>query len=174
MTQSIPQTLPEAQTLQCVIAWLEGGCDPKLAAKELRLLADRPLAVAAIPEGAWINLGVTLPEPLLSFDDWLNAPPSREVPEPSEAHAYRFEAYHRWERAVKELRALAVSQPPAGQQDRGEAQEVRAWESDDGRVISAAQKATALRDGGASASSVKGYTRALVSGGDAAAQGAVK
>lgn len=57
-----------------------------------------------------------LPEPLLKFDDWLNAPPSREVPEHEEAHAYRFQAYHRWEAAIKELRALgksAAPQPPA-------------------------------------------------------------
>ena len=47
MTNPTPQTLPAAQTLQCVIAWLEGGCDPKLAAKELRLLAAQPPAVAA-------------------------------------------------------------------------------------------------------------------------------
>lgn len=47
--------------------------------------------------------------------------------------------------------------------------DVRAWETDDGRVISANQKATALRDGGASASSVKPYSNPLV--GAHAAQG---
>jgi len=35
--QTTPE-LPLAQSLECVITWLEGGCDPKEAAKELRLL----------------------------------------------------------------------------------------------------------------------------------------
>lgn len=39
--------------------------------------------------------------------------------------------------------------------------EVAAWETEDGRVISARQKTTALRDGGASASSVAPYTTPL-------------
>ena len=53
-TPSTPQTLPEAKTLQYVISWLEGGCDPLLAAKELRALAAQPQAVAvpAAPEDA--------------------------------------------------------------------------------------------------------------------------
>jgi len=41
------------------------------------------------------------------------------------------------------------------------AEGVRAWETDDGRVISDAQKQQALRDGGASASSVRPYVHAL-------------
>ncbi|PRE27569.1 hypothetical protein C6P79_14715 [Burkholderia multivorans] len=41
------------------------------------------------------------------------------------------------------------------------AEGVRAWETDDGRVISDEQKQKALRDGGASASSVRPYAHAL-------------
>ena len=56
---------------------------------------------------------------------------------------------------------LAPAQSPSQPLVEAREPEIRAWESEDGRVISAAQKATALRDGGASASSVKGYTKAL-------------
>ncbi|MFA8336346.1 hypothetical protein [Burkholderia cenocepacia] len=42
-----------------------------------------------------------------------------------------------------------------------EAESVRAWATDDGRVISNEQKQQALRDGGASASSVRPYAQAL-------------
>lgn len=47
---------------------------------------------------------------------------------------------------------------------------VQAWRTDDGRVISAEQKATALRDGGASASSVAPFHIALVAAPTAPAQ----
>ncbi|WP_244122580.1 hypothetical protein [Burkholderia multivorans] len=43
----------------------------------------------------------------------------------------------------------------------GGAEGVRAWETDDGRVISNEQKQQAIRDGGASASSVRPYAHAL-------------
>lgn len=51
-----PQTtteLPLAQNLECVITWLEGGCDPKEAAKELRLLKER--VTAAPQEGVTVR-----------------------------------------------------------------------------------------------------------------------
>lgn len=47
--------------------------------------------------------------------------------------------------------------PSAAQQQAQSDREVRAWETEDGRVISARQKETALRNGGASASSVANY-----------------
>ncbi|MDR8105594.1 hypothetical protein KPB04_28060 [Burkholderia cenocepacia] len=53
------------------------------------------------------------------------------------------------------VRARAASANETG------AEGVRAWETDDGRVISDAQKQQALRDGGASASSVRPYAHAL-------------
>ncbi|UXU90380.1 hypothetical protein [Burkholderia sp. S-53] len=52
--------------------------------------------------------------------------------------------------------ASAVGQSPAPPED------VRAWESDDGRVITDVQKQQALRDGDACASSVRPYSIALV------------
>ncbi|MBU9360826.1 hypothetical protein KTE52_31380 [Burkholderia multivorans] len=53
-------------------------------------------------------------------------------------------------------RAARASSPNAAG-----AEGVRAWETDDGRVISDEQKQKALRDGGASASSVRPYAHAL-------------
>jgi hypothetical protein len=47
---------------------------------------------------------------------------------------------------------------------------VRAWETEDGRVISASQKETALRDGGASASSVAVYSIPLYTAADLSQQ----
>ncbi|WP_334004257.1 hypothetical protein [Burkholderia cepacia] len=56
---------------------------------------------------------------------------------------------------VERLEARAASANETG------AEGVRAWETDDGRVISDEQKQQALRDGGASASSVRPFSIAL-------------
>lgn len=61
------------------------------------------------------------------------------------------------EKKMAENFAAALSQQSEAQGGG----EVAAWETEDGRVISARQKATALRDGGASASSVAPYTTPL-------------
>ncbi|WP_233633133.1 Lar family restriction alleviation protein [Burkholderia seminalis] len=58
--------------------------------------------------------------------------------------------------AMLEALAARASSPNAAG-----AEGIRAWETDDGRVISDEQKQQALRDGGASASSVRPYAHAL-------------
>jgi len=62
---------------------------------------------------------------------------------------------------VDEAFRIAANTPGVAHPHATESQKVAAWMTDDERVISDSQKSTALKDGGASASSVKPYSIAL-------------
>ncbi|MDT6993843.1 hypothetical protein [Burkholderia cenocepacia] len=90
-------------------------------------------------------------------DELIHAPSPVEQPAAAPTMQYHLHGIARidLELLEREARALAPTAPAPAAED------VRAWETDDGRVISDEQKQQALRDGGASASSVRPFSIAL-------------
>jgi hypothetical protein len=101
---------------------------------------------------------------------YASTPPALPLPEPSalnficylidncEGQKVYEEALHGWLSAFMKDPKYAATPSPTGQAPG----QTLGWAHEDGRVISAQTKSTAERDGGASASSVKGYTIRLV------------
>ncbi|MCA8160605.1 hypothetical protein [Burkholderia cepacia] len=94
------------------------------------------------------------------YAEWLHLRTHGEwssgVPEWARDHSGRMNDFTAASAVIEELAAARASSA-----NGTGAEGVRAWETDDGRVISDEQKQQALRDGGASASSVRPFSIAL-------------
>ncbi|HEM8998856.1 TPA: hypothetical protein U2T46_000891 [Burkholderia cenocepacia] len=85
--------------------------------------------------------------------DWIGGREEKNL-----THADWTEALEMYKPSVTLVEQIERKAAPA---DAQAVEGVRAWETDDGRVISDEQKQQALRDGGASSSSVRPYAHAL-------------